>query len=299
MPKKNRQIFSFISIWPDIRIIPRRAVIFFCTNSAFGYKITLSFWGGIHVKALKREQKIIALLESRGELSVKELSEMLDVSLSTLRKQLAVMQQNGLVIRTYGGVMSVNRVPDETFESKLHKNIAEKRRIAEKARALVPDGASIALGSGTTVFGLANLLDDLPHATIYTNSMQAADCLARVAGLEVHISGGIVRSQTGTIIGNEVADYFRALKQVDYAFIGCDAIDMHGEVFSDNISVAAAEKTILLCARHKYILCDPSKIGRTSVAHITSLDVCDGLITCHSAIDSASTFRSLSRIIYA
>ncbi len=251
------------------------------------------------MKTLKREQKIIALLESRGELSVKELSEILDVSLSTLRKQLAAMQQNGLVIRTYGGVMSVNRVPDETFESKLHKNIAEKRRIAERARSLVPAGASIALGSGTTIFGLANLLDDLPNATIYTNSMQAADCLARVAGLEVHISGGIVRSQTGTVIGSEVADYFRALPRVDYAFIGCDAIDLRGGVFSDNISVAAAEKTLLLCARHKYILCDPSKIGRTAVAHITDLGVCDGLITCRSANDPAEAFRSLCRVLYA
>ena len=251
------------------------------------------------MKALKREQKIIALLESRGELSVKELSEILDVSLSTLRKQLAAMQQNGLVIRTYGGVMSVNRVPDETFESKLRKNIAEKRRIAERARGLVPNGASIALGSGTTVFGLANLLDDMQHATIYTNSMQAADYLARVAGLEVHICGGILRSQTGTIIGSEVADYFRALKQVDYAFIGCDAIDLKGDVYSDNISVAAAEKTILLCAKHKYILCDPSKIGKTAVAHITNLNVCDGLITCRSASDSAEAFKFLSHIIYA
>ena len=88
------------------------------------------------MKATRREQEIIALLESRGELSVKDLSSILDVSLSTLRKQLAVMQENGLVIRTYGGVMSVNRVPDETFESKLHKNITEKRRIAEKARSI-------------------------------------------------------------------------------------------------------------------------------------------------------------------
>ncbi len=251
------------------------------------------------MKALKREQKIIALLESRGELSVKELSEILDVSLSTLRKQLAVMQQNGLVIRTYGGVMSVNRVPDETFESKLHKNIAEKRRIAEKARALVPPGASIALGSGTTVFGLATLLDDLPHGTIYTNSMQAADSLSRISGLEVHISSGIVRSLTGTIIGNEVADYFRSLKQVDYAFIGCDAIDLRGEVYSDNISVAAAEKSILLSARHKYILCDASKIGKTAVAHITGLSVCDGLITCRTVSDAALSFSQNARVIYA
>ena len=250
------------------------------------------------MKAMKREQRIIALLESRGELSVKELSDILDVSLSTLRKQLAVMQANGLVIRTYGGVMSVNRVPDETFDSKLHKNIAEKRKIAEKTRTLVPNGATIALGSGTTVYGLANLLDDLPHGTIYTNSMQAADYLSRVAGLEVHISGGIIRSHTGTIIGNEVADYFRSLKEIDYAFIGCDAIDSSGEVYSDNLSVATVEKTILMSAKHKYILCDSSKLGKKAVAHITSLGVCDGLITCRSENTAVGQFALLTDVIY-
>ena len=251
------------------------------------------------MKSTRREQEIIALLESRGELSVRDLSGILGVSLSTLRKQLAVMQENGLVIRTYGGVMSVNRVPDETFDSKLHKNIAEKRRIAEKARSLISAGATLALGSGTTVFGLANLLDDLQRGIVYTNSMQAADYLSRAAGLEVHISGGIIRSHTGTIIGNEVAEYFQALRQVDCAFIGCDAIDLRGEVYSDNLAVAAAEKTILLSAKHRYILCDSSKIGRTAVAHITNLSVCDGLITCRTGGDADERLAFLSRVLYA
>lgn len=79
------------------------------------------------MKTDRREHKIISLLESRGEMTVNDLSRVLDVSLSTLRKQLAVMQSKGLVIRTYGGVMPVNRVPDETFDSKLHKNMSEKQ----------------------------------------------------------------------------------------------------------------------------------------------------------------------------
>jgi len=251
------------------------------------------------LKVAKREQKIIGLLESRGEISVNELSDFLEVSVSTLRKQLAVMQEKGLVIRTYGGVMSVNRVPDETFESKLHKNISEKRRIAEKARSIITNGSAIALGSGTTVFGLCNLLADLPHGIIYTNSMHAADYLSRCVGLEVHISGGIIRSHTGTLIGNEVADYFRDLTQVDYAFIGCDAIDINGEVFSDNLSVATVERTILMSAKHKYILCDSSKIGKRAVAHITNLNECDGLITCPSGSEITETYRQLTSIIYA
>ena len=103
------------------------------------------------MKVDKREQKIISLLESKGELRLNELSEQLDISLSTLRKNLAVMQEKGLVIRTYGGVMSVNRVPDETFDSKLTKNVQEKQQIAAAARTLLKDDLTIALGSGTSI----------------------------------------------------------------------------------------------------------------------------------------------------
>ena len=249
------------------------------------------------MKTALREQKIIGFLESRGAMSVEELSALLDVSVSTLRKQLAVMQENGLLIRTYGGAMPVNRVPDETFESKLHKSIAEKRRMAECARTLIPNGATIALGSGTSIYGLANLLDDMSKGTVYTNSMQAADLLARCPGLEVHICSGILRSRTGTIIGSEAAEYFRALKQVDYAFIGCDAIDAAGAVLSDNLSVAAVEKLILNCAARKYILCDSSKLEQSAVARVTELRDCDGLITVHS--QASENYASMTRLLYA
>ncbi|MCR5135749.1 MAG: DeoR/GlpR family DNA-binding transcription regulator [Oscillospiraceae bacterium] len=248
------------------------------------------------MKLAKREQKIIGLLESRGEISVSELSGLLGVSESTLRKQLAVMAENGYLIRTYGGVMSVNRVPDETFESKLHKNMAEKHRIAEQARKLVPKGSSVALGSGTTVYALSTLLDDLGQGVFYSNSMQAADYLAHSAGLESHICSGIVRSQTGTVIGSEAVEYFRGLKQVDFAFIGCDAIDAGGDVLSDSLSVATAEQAILLCARRRYILCDSSKIGQSAVARITNLRDCDGLITGREESGLAERFRTLTEV---
>ena len=223
-----------------------------------------------------REQKIISILESRGEMSVSALSEYLGVSVSTLRKQLADMQSRKLIIRTYGGVMSANRFPDETFDSKLHKSVSEKRRIATRARLLVHDGDSISLGSGTTVYALSNLLDDMDSATIYTNSMQAADFLAHCASLDVHICGGIIRSATGTIIGNEAYNFFNGIC-VDCAFISCDAID--GEVYSDNIAVAAVESAVLKNAKRKYVLCDSSKLGKRSIAHIINLRECDALIT--------------------
>ena len=225
-----------------------------------------------------REQKIISILESRGEMSVSALSEYLGVSVSTLRKQLADMQEKKLIIRTYGGVMSINPVPDETFDSKLHKNVNEKRRIATKARSLIKSGDSLSLGSGTTVYALSNLLDDLSSAEIYTNSMQAAEYLANWAILNTHICGGIIRSATGTIIGSEAYNFFNNI-DVDYAFISCDAVDDNGIVYSDNLAVATVERAVLRNARKKYVLCDSTKFGKSSVASIADLADCEAVIT--------------------
>lgn len=118
----------------------------------------------------------------------------------------------------------------------------------------------------------------MERAAIYTNSMQAADYLARCASLDVHICGGIIRSSTGTIIGTEAYNFFNSIN-VDYAFISCDAIDEDGEVYSDNVAVATAESAILHNAVHKYVLCDSTKLGKKSVAHIYNLKNCDALIT--------------------
>ena len=244
-----------------------------------------------------REQKILSLLESRGEMSASDLSKILGISVSTLRKQLAVMQEKKLVIRTYGGVMSVNQYADESFESKIHKAVIEKRRIANKARTLIGDDKSISLGSGTTVYALCNILDDLEGVSIYTNSMQSAEYLALCGSLDVHICGGIIRAATGTIIGNEAYEFFRGL-EVDSAFISCDALDEAGNVFSDSITVATVEREVLKNAKKRYVLCDSTKLGKKTTALITNIAQCDGLITGINDSEVAEKFSYVGNVIF-
>lgn len=249
------------------------------------------------MKKNDREHRIISLLEMRGEMSVEELSAILGISASTLRKQLAEMRNKGLIIRTYGGVMSVNPVLDESFDSKLHKNVAEKRRIATKGRSLIKEGSTVALASGTSVYALCTLMNDMGRGTVYTNSMQVAEYLARCASLEIHICGGIIRSHTGTIIGNDVADYFKGLK-IDCAFLGCDAIDSDGTVYSDNLAAATSERAVITSAKKIYVLCDSSKLGKKSVAKITHLSNCTALITGKEGSNIADALQYITEVIY-
>ena len=78
-----------------------------------------------------------------------------------------------------------------------------------------------------------------------------------------------------------------------------DAIDSSGDVYSENMAVALVEKTVLLNAKHKYILCDSSKIGKTAVAHIVNLRECDGIVTATLENGIAENFKFLTEVIYA
>lgn len=248
------------------------------------------------MKKEEREQRIISLLDARNEMSVEEMGRILGISPSTLRKQLAEMQQRGLIIRTYGGVMSVNPVMDESFDSKLHKNSSEKLRMAVRARSLIGEGMSVALASGTSVYALCNAMNDLKNCVIYTNSMNAADYLGRCPSLEVHVCGGIIRSHTGTIIGNDVHRFFAKL-DLDVAFFGCDSIDADGNIYSDNLATATSEYSVIMNAKKIYLLCDSTKIGKKSIAKITTLDEIDGLITGAEAAEISDVFRKMTDII--
>ena len=249
------------------------------------------------MKKNDREQRIISILDSKREMSVEELSSTLNISPSTLRKQLADMQKRGLIIRTYGGVLSVDPVADESFDSKMHKSSSEKLRIAIKARTLINEGASVAMGSGTSVYALANAMNDLSRGTVYTNSMQVAEYLGPYPALEVHVCGGIIRSHTGTMIGNDVTKFFEKLS-IDIAFVGCDAIDSAGNVCSDNLATATSEHAVISRAKKTFVLCDSSKIGKQSVAVITNLKNVSGLITGIEAQSMAERYSLLTSVIY-
>lgn len=248
------------------------------------------------MKKEEREQRIISLLDARNEMSVEEMGRILGISPSTLRKQLAEMQSKGLIIRTYGGVMSVNQVMDESFDSKLHKNTSEKLRMAIRARTLIEEGMSVALASGTSIYALCNAMNDLRNVVVYTNSMNAAEFLGRCPSLEVHVCGGIIRSHTGTIIGNDVHRFFAKL-DIDVAFFCCDSIDLEGNIYSDNLATATSEYSVIMNAKKKYLLCDSTKIGKKSIAKITSLEEIDGLITGSVAEEIPGCFKDMTDII--
>ena len=224
------------------------------------------------------ESYILYLLETRKRVTNAELCSLLNLSTSTVRKKLARMEQQGLLLRTYGGAASLDAERDETIGKKTRLNLLQKRAIAQAASRYLRDGETIALGGSSTVMELASYVLKLKKAVVFTDSTMIASLISKSRDLEVRMNSGIVRSRTGCIVGPHAQDLFKN-NYVQRAFIGCDSFSLESGAGSDNILVGQVERSILLCAKERYILCDSKKLNQPSICSYASLSEITALIT--------------------
>ena len=233
-------------------------------------------FGGEH------ENYILYLLEIHKRMSNSDLCRALNLSTSTVRKKLAKMEEEGLLIRTYGGAASLDADRDETIGRKSQMNIQQKRMIAAAASRFVRDGETISLGGGSTVAELCTYFLHLKKAIILTDSTVIANLLTKNKGLEVHINGGIVRERTGCVVGPSSDQLFQRY-YTDKAFLGCDSFSGQKGIGSDNILVGRVEQTMFQYAKERYILCDSTKLGQDALFSYAKCSEVTALITDHDA----------------
>lgn len=224
------------------------------------------------------ESYILYYLEVHKRVSNRKLCETLHLSTSTIRKKLAKMEENGLLIRTHGGAASIDADRDETMRRKSRINILNKRAIAAEACGLVCNGDVLVLGGGSTVAEMAPWLLKLKEAVILTNSTVISSLIIPNQNLEVHINSGIIRGRTGCVVGPTSEVLFQSYS-ADKAFIGCDAFDLESGAGSDNILVGKVERVMLKCAKERYILCDSTKLNQSSLYSFVKIPEITALIT--------------------
>src|SRR3954468_21139365 len=136
---------------------------------------------GSGMLASQRQQLILEEVRRRGAVRVSELTELLDVSDMTIRRDLDVLSASGLVDKVHGGATVPGRLSadDLGFEAKSTRQLEEKDAIARAAAELVEPGQAVGLTAGTTTWRLAHHLLDVPDLTVVTNSIQAANVLDR------------------------------------------------------------------------------------------------------------------------
>jgi DeoR/GlpR family transcriptional regulator of sugar metabolism len=219
------------------------------------------------------------LLIRQGSLSVAEIVERFSVSEATARRDLEVLCSQGKVERVYGGAIAIQQAPPELPAlERQAEQAAEKLRIGQAVAALIPNGASIFLGSGTTVAEVARCLRHHSNLTIFTNSLSVMNVLADVAGLDLVCIGGTFRRSELSFIG-PLTEQILAEIHVDLVILGARAINLQQGLTNDYIPETMTDRAILRVGQQVILATDHSKFGRISTAFLASLESIHTIVT--------------------
>lgn len=237
----------------------------------------------------ERQNRIIDALQPEGAASVRDLALALDVSESTIRRDLEILDGNGELVRTYGGAVLK---PRETVEEAAPADEGDyddvkdrdlKQRLAAAAADLVPDGSVVILDIGTTTPFLARLLRGR-DITVITSSLAVFDELRDDDRVRLVLLGGVVRRNYRSLVGSLAEG---ALSQVsaDVLFLTCTGVRANGHVV-DNMAIEAPIKKSMIAASDKVVLlASEAKFPGSGALRLCSLADIDVLVTTTGAPD--------------
>jgi len=227
----------------------------------------------------ERRRSILETLHREGRVLVTELARQFRTSQITIRKDLEVLDNQGLIQRTHGGALPVQAgaLLDPTLREKEKLHRKEKMRIAMAAAKLVEEGESVLLDSGTTTTAIARALKDASKLTVITNATNIA---AELAGtnVDVILTGGTLRKNSFSLVGPLAEQTLRQLS-ADILFLGVDGFDTKAGLFTPNVLEAQVNRIMVEIATRTVAVCDSSKFGRRSLCNIVPTSAVNQVIT--------------------
>ncbi len=232
-------------------------------------------------KLPERKIKILNILRQKQSIAPGDLAQIIQVSESTLRRDLNELVETGLVQRRFGKaeltLSSDNELP---FLLRTTINEDEKRRIAQTALNLLQNGETVFISGGTTTLELARLLPEQRRLTVITNALTVANLLVDKPGINLVILGGQVRADEQTMHGHLTVWGVQQLR-ADKLFYGAEAISLeHGLTHSQLIEVNT-DRALADAATKMILLADHTKFDKVAPACIVPLSQVDVIITGH------------------
>jgi DeoR family glycerol-3-phosphate regulon repressor len=225
-----------------------------------------------------RLPEIIEIARREGRVTVEELASHFDVTLQTIRRDLAELSHAGKLERVHGGAVLASGTSNIGYEERRGINQTGKVDIARACAALIPDNCCIFLNIGTTTEAVAAELLKHEDILVVTNNMNVATTLAHAPGATVVVTGGTLRPSDGGLVGPLTMKTIEQFK-FDQAVIGCSALDVEGDILDFDIQEVGVSQRIIRQSRAVTVVADHTKFERTAPARIGSLSDADRFIT--------------------
>lgn len=227
----------------------------------------------------ERHKYILNALQKEGFVKVVDIAKKLDVTTVTVRKDLKVLEEKGLLYRTHGSASPVNpHMVDRHVKEKEKIKIKEKQLIGACAARLIDEDDSIVVNSGSTICAFAEQIEPKGRLTVVTSSIKVTSILGENEGVNVVQLGGALRRSSMSVIGTSAFGFLENIT-CSKVFLGVDGVDLDFGVTTSNVEEAELNKAMMGVALKTIVLCDSSKFGRKGFGKICGLDRIDVVVT--------------------
>jgi DeoR family glycerol-3-phosphate regulon repressor len=230
--------------------------------------------------AAARQSAILDAVHKEGVVKVADLAERLGVSAVTVRRDIDVLSDSGMLTRVHGGVMLQEDVGthEPGFALKSTQRLEEKAAIAREAAALVSEGMAVGITAGSTTWMLAKALSAGPRVTVLTNSVRVMEAFdTSSSGSTVLLTGG-ERTPSDALVGPLATSSIRHL-HLDLLFLGVHGMDERAGFTTPNLLEAETNQAFAASSRRVVVVADHSKWGVQGIGSICGFDDVDGLVT--------------------
>ena len=228
---------------------------------------------------LERKDKIIRMISENRMVKAHDLAEQFQVSMETVRRDLAELERQNVIRRVHGGaVLNAGSSLEPDFSYREINRYEEKLLIGKEAANHVENGETIIIDIGTTAMEFAKFLKGKKAITVLTNSLKIAQELMDDPEISVLMIGGNVRDGEGSTSGywaEEMVDKF----QVDKVFLGVGALDSKLGIMDYIIGETNLRRHYVEHAREVFALADYTKLGITALNEVCPIRKIDYLIT--------------------
>jgi DeoR family transcriptional regulator of aga operon len=228
----------------------------------------------------ERRHRIVELLREHGRVTVEAMASRFATSAVTIRSDLAALEAAGALERTHGGALPSKDEEDRPLAVKQTLHHAEKVRIAQLAAALIKDGETVILDSGSTTAEIAKQIRklELQSINVITNALNIATLLADLPFVQLIMPGGILRPESNSLSGH-MAEAALANLHADRLFLGADGLDPERGVMTPHLPEAQLNAKMIAISGQVIAVADSSKLRRRNISLIARVDQLHMLIT--------------------
>ncbi len=237
--------------------------------------------------ASDRHAQLIGLLKKRGYCSVVEMSQLLNVSPMTIRRDLHMLHEKQIAEVTHGGArFSASKRIEPDFDIRTHEHLAEKQVIGKlAAERFIEEGDVVGIDSGSTTLEIVRNLPNIP-LTIVTHSLAAANVVAQNKRYSLIVLGGVLQHEANCLCGPQAIAALQTL-YINKLFLSTSGLVAPDGLSCNNLADAEVKQALISSSRQTILCMDSSKVGRAYLARFATLNDIDTLITDNGISDES------------